>query len=206
MSAQESGYSYDETAIKNRQLKCKIHPILWGRRSLRAMNGKPVDDQTLSALFEAARWAPSHYNTQNWRFVYAKRDTKNWAPFLDALWEGNQKWAKDAAVLVVALSKKSYIYNGKLVPLPSHSFEVGSAWMAMALEGTARGLVMHAMGGYDQDKAAKAIGLTNRDEYQLEAMISVGNPTEGTDAESITQRHDIDKFVFEGTFEEKLYK
>ena len=107
--------------------------MLIARRSLRAMDATPISDDTLMALFEAARWAPSHYNTQNWRFVYAKRDTPYWEAYLDALWDGNKAWAKDAAVLVVAMSKKSYVYNGRVVPLPSHSFEAGSAWMAMAL-------------------------------------------------------------------------
>lgn len=176
-----------------------------GRRSLRAMNGTSISDETLQILFEAARWAPSHYNTQNWRFVYAKRDSIYWEPFVDALWDGNRNWAKDAAVLVVVISKRSYIYNGNLIPLPSHSFEAGSAWFAMALEGTARGLVMHAIGGYDEQKIREIIELDS-DDYQVEAMVSIGNPTDETISESTTSRHEIDQFISEGKFEEKLYK
>lgn len=197
-----SNYNFDESVIKSRCAR-KIHPMLIARRSLRAMNGQPIDDDLLMTLFEAARWTPSHYNTQNWRFVYAKRDTQYWNDFVDALWEGNQAWAKNAAVLVVAISKKSYVYNGKLIPLPSHSFEVGSAWFSMALEGTARGLVMHAMGGYDMDKARKMVGLPE-DDYQVEAMIAIGNPTDATAGESISTRFPVEKLVSEGVFEEKL--
>ncbi|KAI2808336.1 hypothetical protein BLOT_006278 [Blomia tropicalis] len=190
---------------KNRSSSNKIHPILLGRRSLRAMNGTSISDETLQILFEAARWAPSHYNTQNWRFVYAKRDSIYWEPFVDALWDGNRHWAKDAAVLVVVISKRSYIYNGNLIPLPSHSFEAGSAWFAMALEGTARGLVMHAMGGYDEQKIREIIELDS-DDYQVEAMVSIGNPTDETVSESTTSRHEIDQFISEGKFEEKFLK
>ena len=168
------------------------------------MSGEEICDNALMTLFEAARWTPSHYNVQNWRFVYAKRNSPKWADFLDALWKPNQAWAKDASVLMVALSKKSYVYNGETVPLPSHSFEAGSAWMAMALEGTARGMVVHAMGGYDEGKAKKAIGLTNDEDYHVEAMIAVGYPTEKTTEETITTRHEVDKFISDGTFVEKL--
>ena len=62
---------------------------------------------------------------------------------------------------------------------------------------------MHAMGGYDTDKAKKMIGLTDED-YQIEAMIAIGNPTATTASEDTTSRHDIDKFVSEGVFKEKL--
>lgn len=125
------------------------------------------------------------------------------ASYVDALWEPNQAWAKDSAVLMVILSKKTYVYNGNTIPLPSHSFEAGAAFLALALEGTARGLVVHAMGGFDEKKAKAAIGLTD-DNYQIEAMVAVGNPTEKTATETTTKRFEVEKFISEGKFEEKL--
>lgn len=177
--------------------------MILARRSLREMNGQPVKDEELMSLFEAARWSPSHYNTQGWRFVYSKRDSKSWNDYLDALVPGNRKWAKDAGVLIVVLSKKFSTYKGKKEEVHSHSFDAGSAWMAMALEGTARNLVVHAMGGFDHKKAAKMIGLNSSD-YRIEAMIAVGNRAKNGAPEKTTQRNEIEKFISEDVFKEKL--
>ena len=63
------------------------------------MTGEPISDEELLTLFEAARWAPSTYNEQEWRFLYARRDTPQWPEFFDLLVEGNQAWAASAPVL-----------------------------------------------------------------------------------------------------------
>lgn len=169
---------------------------------MKQMNGKPIDHEDLMSLFEAARWAPSAYNLQEWRFVYAERDGPYWEPFLDLLTERNQQWAKDAGVLVVVLSSKYERYRGHKLPVTTHSFDAGAAWMAMALEGTARGLVVHATGGYDPAKVADVIAL-NADDYQVEAILAIGNRALKGKPENTTLRNDIDKFVFEGIFQEK---
>lgn len=67
-----------------------IQPLILNRWSPRAMTGEPISDELLMSLFEAARWAPSCYNIQPWRFVYAKRDTQHFSKFLDLLVEFNK--------------------------------------------------------------------------------------------------------------------
>jgi len=39
------------------------------RRSIRRYSGKPVENSTIEAILEAARWAPSNHNRQAWKFV-----------------------------------------------------------------------------------------------------------------------------------------
>ena len=51
------------------------------------MTGEDIDDDDLMSLFEAARWAPSSYNNQPWRFIYAKRNTESWNKLFDLLYE-----------------------------------------------------------------------------------------------------------------------
>lgn len=182
----------------------QVHPMILARRSLREMNGKSIRENELMSLFEAARWAPSYYNTQSWRFVYAKRTSPQWNDYLDALVPANRKWCKDAAVLVVVLSNNNQIYKGKKVPVESHSFDSGAAMMAIALEGTARGLVVHPMTGYDKDKVRNMIGLKDTDEYTIEAMIAIGNRLRRNSEEKTTQRYEINKIISEGTFTEKI--
>lgn len=76
------------------------------------MTGESISDEELMSLFEAAKWSPSHYNSQPWRFVYAKRDTEHWQNMFDLLWPLNQKWVKDAAVVGAIVSHKLFTYQG----------------------------------------------------------------------------------------------
>jgi nitroreductase len=110
----------------------KINPVFVNRWSPRGMTGEELDDEELMALFEAARWAPSSYNNQPWRFIYAKRNTKSWNRLFDLLVEGNKAWAKDSATLVVLISRKNFEYKGK--PSVTHQLDAGAAWENLALE------------------------------------------------------------------------
>jgi nitroreductase len=103
----------------------EINPVFVNRWSPRGMTGEELDDEDLMALFEAARWAPSSYNNQPWRFIYAKRNTKSWNSLFDLLVEGNKAWAKDSAALMGLISRKNFEYNGK--PSVTHQLDAGAA-------------------------------------------------------------------------------
>lgn len=151
------------------------HPIelLFLRRwSPRAMTGEPITDSELRTLFEAARWAPSTYNEQEWRFLYARRDSAHWTDFFTLLVEGNQAWCQNAAVLVVVLSHKVFTKNGK--PNPVHTFDAGASFENLALQGTAMGLVVHGMMGFDFEKARNVLKVP--DDYSVDAMFAIGRP------------------------------
>ena len=73
-----------------------------------------LSNEELMPIFEAARWAPSAFNSQPWRFIYAKRNTvreEDWNRFFDLLVEGNKEWAKNAPTLTVVISKKEVEYK-----------------------------------------------------------------------------------------------
>jgi nitroreductase len=136
------------------------------------MSGEPLSEEEMLTLFEAARWAPSTYNEQEWRFLYARRDTPQWQTFFDLLVEGNQAWCKNAAILVLILAHKVFERNGK--PNPVHLFDSGCAFENLALQGTAMGLVVHGMQGFDFDKARTALNVP--DDYAVAAMFAAGKP------------------------------
>src|SRR5947208_11067434 len=115
-----------------------IEPLLLDRWSPRAMSGEEIAHEELMRLFEAARWAPSSFNAQQWRALYARRGTDNWDLFVNLLGEGNKSWAKNAAVLVVFISRKNFEYNDK--PSVTHSYDCGAAWENFALQGCKLGL------------------------------------------------------------------
>ncbi len=107
------------------------HPVdasFPGRWSPRAFTGQALCREQLSALFEAARWAPSAMNVQPWRFCYALQGTPLFERFVDLLAEGNQVWAKHAGALVALLSTTSYVgSDGSEKPFASHAFDAGAA-------------------------------------------------------------------------------
>ncbi|KAH9405903.1 hypothetical protein TYRP_014200 [Tyrophagus putrescentiae] len=199
-------YKYDENVLKTQIPSNPIHPLILSRRSLRSMTGQPLSDDQLIVLFEASHFSPSHFG-QTWRFIYAKRETEYWDAFFEALTEENQRWARDASVLVVVISKSTMLNpnsNGE-ESAKSHHFEAGTAWMAMVLEGSSRSLVLHAINGFDVEKAKNAIGLTDETGlYTVEVMIAIGVPDlYNAEYEEITLRQEIDHFISEGTFVEK---
>ena len=180
--------------------------MILGRRSLRDMSGEEMSDEELFPLFEAAKWAPSHFNTQEWRMVYAKRNSRQWIKFLNLLDPGNRAWAKDASALVILMSNRFNTYKGKRSFVRSHSFDTGAAWMAMALEGVARGYVVHAMAGFDYPKAARTIRMPNTGEYAVEVMIAIGKRRNlrGRTEEKTSQRKSLNEIVSEGYFSSKF--
>lgn len=159
-------------ALEHRKPDHPIEKLFVARWSPRAMTGQPLSEADIHKLFEAGRWAPSSYNEQEWRFLYARRDTPHWQTFFDLLVEGNQAWCKNAGLLVVILAKKTFTQNGK--PNPVHLFDVGAAFENIALQGSLMNLVVHGMQGFDFAQARTALRVP--DDFDVAAMFAAGHP------------------------------
>ncbi|MFC1574003.1 nitroreductase family protein [Candidatus Latescibacterota bacterium] len=190
-------------ALNYRNPDFTVDPIFPRRWSSRVMSGESLSDDELMTLFEAARWAPSSFNNQSWRFLYARRDTPWWNNFFSLLFDVNKTWAKNAAVLMVIISKNTFDHNDK--PSRTHSFDTGAAWENLALQGTINGLVVHCMQGFDYDRAKQELNIP--DGYTVEAMVAVGKPGKPEDvSESVLKRdtpnsrNKVEEFAFEGEF------
>ncbi len=180
-----------------------IEPLLLDRWSPRAMSGEEVPVEELMRLFEAARWAPSSFNAQPWRALYARRGSKHWSTFLELLVEGNKAWAINAAALVLFVSRTTFDHNNE--PSVSHSYDAGAAWLSFALQGFRQGLVVHGMEGFDYERARNELKIPK--EFQIEAMAAVGRPgpkgvlSEKLQAkESPNGRRKLGESICEGTF------
>ena len=162
----------DGSERRRAEAKYPVGELFLDRWSPRALSGEAVPEEELLTLFEAARWAPSSYNNQPWRILYARRDTEHWPVFLGLLVEGNRNWAADAAALLLFVSKETFDFNGE--PYPTHSFDTGAAWENLALQATLRGLVAHGMQGFDYERARTELGVPEG--FRVEAMAAVGRP------------------------------
>lgn len=159
---------------EKRKADYAIDRMFLDRWSPRAMTGEAIATEDLMVLFEAARWAPSSYNYQPWRLLYAHRDSEHWAIFFDLLVEFNQSWAKDAGALVVFVSRTHFDFNGE--PAVTHSFDTGAAWENLALQGSLKGLVVHGMQGFDYERARAELNIPEG--FQVEAMAAIGKPAD----------------------------
>jgi nitroreductase len=181
-----------------------VLPLFLNRWSPRSMTGEPLRDEELLSLFEAARWAPSSYNGQPWRFIIAKRENRrDWERLFGLLIPGNQNWAQYAGLLVVVVSRTLFEHDGR--PSATHAFDAGAAWENLALEAARRGLVAHAMQGFDYERAREELGVPG--EFEVDAMIAIGkrgpkeNLSERLQAmEEPNERRPMREILFEGKF------
>lgn len=195
------------TTVTGRTAAYPIDPLFLERWSPRAFTGEAMPEADLMAMFEAAHWAPSSYNSQPWRFLYARRATEHWDRFLGLLNEYNQSWAYTASALVIIVSNMLMMRSGATEPTPSptYSFDAGAAWAMLALQATYSGWQAHGMAGFDRERAFVELNVPHG--FSVEAAIAigrVGDPTilpERLQAREFpSHRHSLADLVLEGGF------
>jgi nitroreductase len=182
-----------------------VHELIAARWSPYAFADRPVARADLLSLFEAARWASSSYNEQPWAYLVATRDdAPAFEKLLSCLVEANQAWAKAAPVLALGCASLQFSRNGN--PNTAALHDLGQASASLALEATARGLVVHQMAGILPDRA--------RELYQVPAGVqpltglAVGYPGDpaalpkdvGARDAARRPRKPLSAFVFAGTW------
>lgn len=131
-----------------------IHELIARRWSPYALADRPVSDDDLRSLFEAARWAASSYNEQPWSYIVATRaNPTEFERLLSCLVEGNQPWAKAAPVLALGCTSLHFTRNGK--PNAAAVHDLGLASTTLTFEATARGLFVHQMIGILPERACE---------------------------------------------------
>lgn len=196
---------------KEIETKAMIHELIAARWSGRAYDPERllVRDQIL-ALVEAARWAPSCYGDQPWRFIVFDKATNKsgWEKALACLAEGNQSWAKDAPLLLLACADSVFSQNGKSNRWGQ--YDTGAAAENLCLQATASGLMVHQMGGFDADKTKTEFSIP--EQFTPMAMMAVGYqlaeeaiPEEIKEREyNARARNTLDENFFEGSWDKPI--
>ncbi|WP_019006612.1 nitroreductase family protein [Cohnella laeviribosi] len=188
------------TATPFRQAAHPIDPIYLNRWSPRSFLEKEVPESTLLTVLEAARWAPSAFNLQPWRFIVAKtkEERERFFPFIG---EFNRTWCEKAPVLILIVSKTTWEQG----QIGSHAFDTGAAWAFLALEATRQGLATHPMTGIDFAKAREIVGLP--EDYAVQALVALGyqGPKENLpealqQREQPSPRNPIEDSIYQGAF------
>lgn len=188
-----------------RQTGHPVEPIFVDRWSPRSFSGERVDDSVLASCFEAARWAPSAFNLQPWRFVFARAGDDAWPIFTGLLADRNRRWAARASALVLVVSQREAEVRGKRGPIGSHSFDAGAAWANFAHQALLLGWHTHGIGGFDREAARIALAIPA--DFAIEALVAFGRKgsLETLDPDFHEQerpngRRPIEESVFAGRF------
>ena len=148
-----------------------MHELFQARWSPRSFADRPVSNQDLATILEAARWAASSYNEQPWRFIVARKsDGAAYHKLLSLLLPFNQAWAKSAPVLIISAAKRAFTHNG--TPNRHALHDTGAASAQLALQAADLGLHVHGMAGFDAEKAQRELGIPS--DYEPVAAYALG--------------------------------
>ena len=193
-------------AEKNASPDYPIHEPLAERWSPYAFADRLVPEADLRSLFEAARWAPSSFNEQPWRYLVAtKDDPEQFQRLLSCLVEGNQIWAKAAPVLALGVVSLRFALNAQDNRAAVH--DLGLAAGNLLVEATVRGLFVHQMIGILPDKAREIYGIPEG--FEAWTGLAIGYKGDPTSLPARLrerdlaprQRKQLREFVFSGKWE-----
>jgi len=167
---------------------------------------KKIENRVVMSLLEAARWAPSAFNEQPWRFLVGHSGDPTFHKILSTLIDWNQQWAKNASLLVLNIGKKTFTRNGNKNPV--FKYDVGQAVAFMLLEAQHHGIVSHEMSGFDPAKAAEIFNIP--DDYQPLSVTAFGYYGNSSDLSpelkelefAVRKRKNIDEIAFGKMFGE----
>ncbi|MBU0497058.1 MAG: nitroreductase family protein [Candidatus Thermoplasmatota archaeon] len=145
--------------------------VILRRRSVRSYKQDSIEDDKLEYVLECARQSPSWANTQCWRFIII-RDPET----IKAIAKVSliNRWLKQVPCIIVACADT--ISSGTKNEIHYYSVDVAIALEHLILGATDVGLGTCWIGGFDEDKIKKILGIPNR--IKVVAMTPLGYPTD----------------------------
>ncbi len=154
-----------------------INSIIAKRWSIRAFDiNKEVTREQITAICEAARWAPSCYNDQPYRLMVwdKNHNIEQYNKAFNCIGEWNQRWVRTAPVILCVLADNKFRYNGS--PNRWAQFDSGAAAQNLYLQAVSMGLMAHPFGGFDGDNIKIEFNIP--DDFTPMAMIAIGYQSE----------------------------
>ena len=154
----QTPYPTSKLTAMRAETSIPVNEIIATRRSPRSFNEEAViSDEDLLAILEAARWAPSAFNGQPWRYFVGKRGDQLFTQILSSLGEFNQKWAHRASSLILVAST-TVKGDGSLHA--DYQYDCGLSVAQLVIEAHDRGLIVHQMTGFDKSVAQSALSIS----------------------------------------------
>ncbi|HNW89492.1 MAG TPA: nitroreductase family protein [Bacteroidales bacterium] len=149
----------------------KVADAIKQRYSPLAFTDEIPCEEIIMHLFDAARWAPSAFNEQPWRFIYTTKEApEKYDKLFDCLVDANKEWAKTASVLILVLAKRNFSHNNK--PNYFHMYDTGMAFENLIIRASEMNIFVHQMGGFSQEKARENFKIS--EEYSVISVAALG--------------------------------
>ena len=169
-----------------------IYALIKVRRSVRAYQDKPIPDEVLNRLLEAARWAPSARNLQPWKFIVVKA-----ADLRQALGHAanEQMFVAQAPVVIAAVSTEPDRVMS--CDVPTYPVDCSIALDHLTLAAVAEGLGTCWIGAFSQDQVREILMVPDTQKVAL--LMPVGYPAD--EAPSDRTRKPLDELVCQNFYE-----
>lgn len=167
-----------------------IDKLFLKRKSERIFSEKPIDKQTITALLESARLAPSAANYQPWRFFICSSDE-----IKEKIAESYpRKWFQNVPLYIVACVDKSQSWKRSSDNKDHRNIDVAIAVTHLTLKATELGLGTCWVCNFESNILKEALNLDKV--LEPVAIISIGYSAEHVvERESIKKRKSVDEFT-----------
>jgi len=142
------------------------------RRSIRVYQNKPLPEEKLRKILEAARLAPSAKNLQSYKFIVVKNKGLRKKLAKEAT---RYSFIADAPVIIAAVSlDPDYVMSGGV---PAHPVDIAIAVDHMTLAAVEEGLGTCWIGAFYQDQVKRILSIPEK--YKVVVLLPLGYPAEG---------------------------
>jgi nitroreductase len=148
-----------------------LYEAIKSRYSVRSYLNKPVEQEKLDRILDAARLAPSGSNRQPWKFVLV-RDAETRKKLVHAC--SNQEFVSQAPVVIAAVG----LMPDRIMScgVPGDPVDVAIALEHVALAATAEGLGTCWIGSFHQDQIRALLGIPAN--AKVIEMMTLGYPAD----------------------------
>lgn len=170
----------------------EVREAIEKRRSIRAYKDRPIPEEKLKRVLEAARLAPSASNRQPWKFVVV-RDVESRKKLARAA--GNESFVEEAPVVIAAVALRT----DHIMMCGVHSYPVDLAIAVdhMTLAAVEEGLGSCWIGAFSQTEVKRILNIPKQ--YMVVVLLPMGYPIEAGGSKS---RKPLERIVSYETFSE----
>jgi nitroreductase len=149
--------------------RMEFDEVIRRRRSIRSYESKPVPEEVILKILNAARLAPSAKNRQPWKFIVVRDEIKR-KRIAEA--SHHQKFIAEAPVIIVAVAlEPTYVMS---CGVPAYPVDLAIAFEHICLSACNEGLGTCWIGAFDQKRVKEILKIP--EEFIVVALTPLGYP------------------------------
>jgi len=146
----------------------EVKKAIQERRAYRSLDPVEITENLIRDLAESASLAPSCFNNQPWRYVFAY--SPEVLKELHSALSGGNAWARYASMIIAVFSRRDL--DCRVKGRVYYLFDTGMATAFLILRATELGLVAHPIAGYSEEKVKEVLGIP--EDMRVITLVNVG--------------------------------